>query len=103
MLRVFFRFLYMKIPLCVGIADVFNNGAQCGFVMGVFPVFDPTADQITEDAAEVFMPGVAEKAAGIGKHTDEAREISIGGQRRELVDHAALVVIEPPGAAVLHL
>ena len=49
------------------------------------------------------MPGIAQEAARIGQHPDEAREIAVCRQRCELVDHPLPVVVEPPGAAVLHL
>ena len=93
----------MKIPFCVGIADAFDDRAQrCG-VIGVFPIFDPCTDQIAEDAAEILMPGIAEKAPGVREHAHKAREIAVGGECFQLVDHPAPVVVEPPRAALLDL
>ena len=48
------------------------------------------------------MPRIAEKTAGIRQHTDKAGQISLCSETAQLINHPLFVVIEPPGAAVLH-
>ena len=49
------------------------------------------------------MPCVGKETAGIGKHADKLPDDAEIGKTRELIEHAGLVVIEPPGGAVLDL
>ena len=84
-------------------ADAAHDRGQGGHVGGIFAVFHPGAEQVAEDAAEIFVPSVAEEGAGVGQHADEGRQVAEACQRGELGLHAGPVVVEPPGAAELQL
>ena len=49
------------------------------------------------------MPGIAQEGTGIRQHTDKVPQQTQVCQNRHLFLHTGLVVIEPPGRAVLHL
>ena len=49
------------------------------------------------------MARVAEERARVREHADEVAEHALVGERRHLGAHAHLVVVEPPGGAVLQL
>ena len=93
----------IEVPLRIPEANTFYNGQKGLFIIWKLAVFHPAADQIAEDASEVLVPGVAEEAARVSQHTDESRKIAVCGESRKLIDHALLMVIEPPGTSVLDL
>ena len=66
------------------------------------PVLDIGAKQVAEDAAEVLVARIGEKAAGIGEHADEAAEEAEVGEGVDLPLHGLLLIEEPPAAAELH-
>ena len=49
------------------------------------------------------MSGVGKEASGVGQHTDKVAQAAQVSQTGHLVDHAGLVVIEPPSRALLNL
>ena len=57
-----------KVVFGVFKADVLDHLAEEFEVAGDFSGFDVTADDVAEDAAEVFVPRIGQEAAGIGKH-----------------------------------
>ena len=67
------------------------------------PVLHPLAYKSAQYAAEVLVTGVAEKAAGVGEHTDKVAQQAEICETYKLIPHALLVVVEPPGTAVLQL
>ena len=71
--------LQTEVAFGVAEANALDNGAQGLFIGGILAVFDPGAEQLTEDAAEILVPGVGEEAALVGQHSDEAGQISLGG------------------------
>ena len=95
--------LQPEIAFRVVIADILDQRARLVQIGGVLAVLDPAAHQLTQDAAEIGVAGVAEEAAGVGEHPDEVAQQAQVGQADELLPHAGLVVVEPPGAAVLEL
>src|SRR5699024_461595 len=72
----------------VVVADAPHHLLQGFPVGGVFAVFHPGAQQLAEDAAEVLVAGVGQKAAGIGEHADEVAQQAAVGKGGELLDHA---------------
>ena len=56
----------------VVVADVADHAADQFEVGGDFAALDVRAEEIAEDAAEVFMPGEGEEGARVGEHADEA-------------------------------
>ena len=57
---------------------------------------DVGADDIAEDAAEIFMARVADEAPGIGQHTYEAAQQAERRECVQLLPHTVLLVEEPP-------
>ena len=49
------------------------------------------------------MSGVGQEASGVGEHAYKAGQIAKVCQGDHLLLHAGLVVVEPPGAALLDL
>ena len=76
---------------------------QHGFVIGKLSLLHPRSQQIAKDSAEIFMPGIRQEAAGIGEHANKASQKRNGSQTRQLILHAVLGIVEPPGGAMLHL
>ena len=48
------------------------------------------------------MAGIGQEAAGIGEHADEVPQHAAVGKGGELLDHASLVVVKPPGGPLLN-
>ena len=92
-----------KIGGSILIADPANDLSKRLFIGGIFAVFDPFADQIAKNAAEIFMAGIGKKTAGIGEHSDEITKQGKVRKRTKLRFHAALGIVEPPCRAVLNL
>ena len=95
--------LDVEIALCVIEADALYDLLKAGVVVGIFAVFYPLADQITQYSAEVVVAGIAQERAGVGEHADEVAQQTQVSQRNHLLFHTGLVVVEPPGRAVLDL
>ena len=49
------------------------------------------------------MPGIGQEASGVCQHADEAGQVAHIGQGCHLLLNASLVIVEPPGAALLDL
>ena len=49
------------------------------------------------------MSGVGEEASGVGKHAHKTGQITKVCKGGHLLDHAGLVIIEPPCATLLDL
>ena len=97
------RGLQGEVTLCVVEADALDDLLQSLLVVGILAIFDPLADDVAQDAAEVVVAGVAQEAAAVGQHTDEVAQQAQAGQTGHLLFHADLVVVEPPGGTVLDL
>ena len=54
-------FFVLDIEIAFGIceANAFHDPLECGIVVGVLAVFHPLSQQVTQDPAEVIMPGIA--------------------------------------------
>lgn len=90
-----------EVGLGVVVADVGDHAGEEAFVVGEFSVFDVLADDVAEEAAEVFVAREGEERAGIGEHADEVGEEADGGEGVDLVFHALEAVVEPPTGAEL--
>ena len=84
-------------------ADIAHNAAQHLHIGRILAVLYPAADQFTQNAAEIFVAGVAQEAAAVRQHTHEVAQQAQVGQAGHLLLHARLCIVEPPGAAVLDL
>ena len=100
---LFYYKLKTKVTLGVVEADTLNNLLQGSVDIGIFTVLHPVTNQVAEDATEVVMTGIAQERAGIGEHADEIAQQTQIGQGLHLIFHTDLVVVEPPGGAVLDL
>ena len=65
------QLLQTKVTDSIAVADAFNNFPQGSIIIGVLAVFNPVANEIAEDTAEIIVPGIAQEGAGVGEHTDE--------------------------------
>lgn len=88
---------------CVAVADILNHRANQVEVGGQDAAIHLTAQQITEDAAEVFVPRVGKEGTAVGQHADEQAQQAMVGERFELPLHPVLLIEKPPAAAELHL
>ena len=93
--------LQAKIAHCVLTADTFHDLLKGGLHIGILTVFHPSAQKITQNAAKILVTGVTEKTAGIGEHADKIAQNSQICKGGQLLLHTGLVVVEPPGGAVL--
>ena len=96
-------YLQVEIAGSISIADTFDDFSQAAVNVGVFTVFHPVSDEVTQDPPEIVMAGIAEEGAGVGEHANEITQKSQIAQGFHLLFHAGFVVIEPPGGAVLDL
>jgi hypothetical protein len=71
--------------------------------VGQQAALDILTEDVAEQAAEVFVAGVAEEATAVGEHAHEAGEQTCVGQGVHLRRHALELIVEPPAAAELHL
>src|SRR6185312_6320758 len=84
-------------------ADVLHHRADQLQVGGDRPPGHVGAQQVAERAPEILVARIAEEAAGVGDHADEAAEQPEIGEGVHLPLHALLLVEEPPAAAELEL
>jgi len=52
---------YIKISFRIVITYIFYEFAEGFFIIRVFPVFNPLADQIAKNSPEIFMAGIGKK------------------------------------------
>ncbi len=83
------------------VADVFHHLTKPFHISGILTVLHHLAEQVAQNPAEVFMAGVAQERPGVGQHSVEAAHGAQTHQAGHLRLHAGLVVVEPPGAALL--
>ena len=57
--RILLNGLQTEVAFCVVVADAFYDLFERCFIIRIFTVFDPFADLVAEDAAEVFVTGIA--------------------------------------------
>ncbi len=62
----------VKIFSCIIITNIVHDFAEPFHVIRQLSVGYVVADQVTENTAEIFVPGKRQEAAGIRKHADEA-------------------------------
>ena len=91
----------MKIPHRVIIRHTFYDFFEQTHVLRELAVFDPAADQIAENAAEILVARIGQETSRIREHADEIAEQAEIAQRRQLVCHADLVVVKPPRGTLL--
>ena len=96
-------YLQVEITGGIAIADTFDDFSQAAVNIGIFTVFRPGSDKVTQDPPEIVMAGIAEEGAGVGEHANEITQKSQIAQGFHLLFHAGFVVIKPPGGAVLDL
>src|SRR5690349_11482317 len=71
----------------VGEADVAHHAADLVAVEGNLAALDEAAEQVAEHAAEILVARVAEEAARVREHADEAAEQAEVGEGVELPLH----------------
>ena len=96
-------YLQVEIAGSISIADTFDDFSQAAVNIGIFTVFHPGSDKVTQNPPEIVMAGIAEEGAGVGEHANEITQKSQIAKGFHLLFHAGFVVIEPPGGAVLDL
>lgn len=99
---VFFSLLG-KIFYCIVITNVLNYLADKFYIIGVLAFFDKRSEHIAEYASEIFVTSVGQETAAVGEHPDKLADKSELRERRELLLHAVLLIVEPPCRAKLHL
>lgn len=90
-----------KMICSVSVTDALDKGFEKGAVIGQESALNIVAENIAEDAAEVFVAGKAHETAGIREHTDESGEEAACGKGVELGFDALFLIEEPPPAAEL--
>lgn len=93
----------MKAEIVGGIvvADGANEGADERQIVREQTTVDFVSEELAEDAAEVFVPGIAEERTGIGQHSNEPVQQAELRNRFELAFHAIHLIVEPPSGAHL--
>ena len=92
-----FGCLEIKVLLGVAVGNPFHQLAdESHFAGRQFAVHHVGADQVAQDAAEVFVTGVGEEASGVSQHAHKAAQQPKDGQGIHLCRHAHLLVKEPP-------
>ena len=91
-----------EIPDSIIIGYPFYNTLQRFFIIGIFPVLHPAADELTQNPAEVFMPGLRQEAPGIRKHSDEIPQQPQISEGSHLLHHPILIIVKPPCGALLY-
>ena len=85
----------------VAVADSLDECGEEVEVVGDFAFGGVGAEEIAEDAAEVFVPGEAHEAAAIGEHADPVGEEPEIAEGIDLPFHAFFLIEEPPTGAEL--
>ena len=101
-LIIFYRQIKSKIPRRIVVADVLDHRADQFHIVRQQPVFHFLAEDVAENAAEVFVPRVGQERAAVGQHADEAAQEPQVRQRVHLFLHAVFLIQEPPAGAELH-
>lgn len=92
-----------EISLSVVVRNILYDLGQSLIILRELPVFHPVSDHIAENPAEVLMSRVGQEASGVCQHPDKTGKISQVCQGGHLILHSHLVIVEPPGAALLYL
>ena len=87
---------YPEISIGIVVTNILNRLAYEGIVAGQVALFYPGAEQIAENPAEIFMACEGEEASGVSEHADERADQADAGERLQLLQHALLLVMEPP-------
>ena len=96
--------LEVKVALGVVVTDVLDHLAdEVHLGGGEFAVGKVAAEDVAEDPAEVLVARVADEAAGVGQHANEAAQQAERAERVHLLAHAVFLIQEPPSGAELHL
>ena len=98
-----FHRLEPKVVFRVVVGYVLDDFSQPLHIGGNFAALDLFAEFGAENAAEIFVPGVAQERARVGEHADEITEAAQRRQRLKLLFHAVLLIEEPPCRAELDL
>src|SRR2546422_663727 len=85
----------------VGETNIFDHRADKVQVVWKFSIFDFTAAEVAENAAEIFMAREGHERTRIGEHADEAREKPVIGKGVKLPLNGIFLIEKPPGAAKL--
>ena len=88
-------------PSGVVVTDILYDRSKDLHVLGKFSAFDKSAQEIAEDPSEIFMSGIGQERAGIGKHADESGQIALCCEGTQVISDALLIIIEPPGGTML--
>lgn len=88
--------LDLKIVSGIIKADSLDYLSEQFHVVRCLPSLDPGTEQITENSAEVLMPGEGEETARICQHPHKPAEQAYVGQSRHLAKHPIFLIIKPP-------
>ena len=60
--------VYAEVVYCVIVAYILHHFAHKLHVIRCFTVFNPIAEDVAQNTAEILMSCIRKKASGIGKH-----------------------------------
>jgi hypothetical protein len=86
--------LNSKIVFCVIKADVFNHFTKQIHIRRNFTILNISADQVAENATEIFVTRIGKEAAAVGQHADKAAVV--------ITKHTDMKLLDPT-AGVVHL
>lgn len=90
-----------KVLHCVTVTDAADERAEQRVIRRQFTRFHIAPDQLTEDAAKVFVPRITHERARVRNHAHEPRQQPEIRERVHLPFHAVLLIQKPPPAAEL--
>ena len=88
---------------CVLVANAAHDTFKTCPVIGIFTVFDPLADEVTENPAEIFVAGIRNKGTTVGQHSHKPAEDAEIAEGAHLPFHAVTLIVEPPAGTELNL
>ena len=95
--------LELEIILCVVVGDVFYHPIEALHFCWYQAFLDIVAQEVTEQATEIFMTWIRQERAAVGEHSYETTQQTKHGKGIHLTLHTIELVIEPPTGTKLNL
>ena len=95
--------LELEIILCVVVGDVFNHPIEALHICWYQAFLDIVAQEVTEQATEIFMTRIRKERAAVGEHSYETTQQAKHRKCIHLTLHTIELVIEPPARTKLNL
>jgi len=91
-----YDFLESEVFSCVVAADALDDFLKRFVIVRIFSAVYPSADQVTQNAAEIFMARIGNETARVGQHPDKGAECAKVSECNKMLGHAVDAVVKPP-------